>query len=303
MMLAINPRAGGGAALRRWRRIEPKLTRNRDLEVEIIDDPLRLPDLVARGIAAGHRTFLAGGGDGTVNALASALLETIGARRTLGAVGLGSSNDFHKPVRSCFGGIPCRTDADHARSSDVGRLVIHDPDGGRAVRYWLINASVGITADANLRFNRSSGVLARLKRISTGAAIGAAALTTVLADRGRALEVEVDGRLLPGERFRNLGFVKNPNFSGCLRYDSPFEPRSGGFHVHAVGDVSLLRLLSLLAGLARGRFTGRAGTTSLKACSAHVSAPEPFAVEFDGEVMRASEVEVSIIPRGLEVCA
>jgi diacylglycerol kinase (ATP) len=312
MLLAINPRAGGGTALGRWRRVEPEVSRDRSLKVEIIDDPRRMPDLVARGIAAGHGTFLAGGGDGTVNALASALVETLGTRRTLGAIGLGSSNDFHKPVRSCFGGVPCRMDAAHSRTSDVGRLVIRDPAGGQVVRYWLVNASVGVTADANLRFNRASGVLARLKQVSTGAAIGYAALATVLRDRGRELAATVDGRAPYANgtgrsdsvrRFRNLAFVKNPNFSGCLRYDSPFEPLSGAFHFHAVTDVPLLRLLLILAGLARGRFAGRAGTVSLEATAAVVSAREPFAVEFDGEVMEAVSIEVSVIPQGLEVCS
>jgi len=303
MLLAINPRAGGGTALRNWRRIAPALTRDRELEIEVIEGPGRMPGLVARGIAAGHGTFLAGGGDGTVNALASALLETLDTRRVLGAVGLGSSNDFHKPVRSSCRGIPCRLDAVHARAADVGRLAIRAADGGTAVRYWLINASVGITSDANLRFNRASGVLGRLKRVSSGAAIAHAALTTVLADRGHRLAVNVGGEPIPGRRFRNLAFVKNPNFSGCLRYDSPFEPGSGAFHFHAVTDVSLARLLWILAGLARGRFAGRRGTLSRRALAAEVAAREPFAVEFDGEVMEATAVEVSVIPGGLEVCA
>ncbi len=53
-----------------------------------------------------------GGGDGTVHALVEAL--ALAPRRppldhlTLGAVGLGSSNDFHKPVGRRVGGVPVR---------------------------------------------------------------------------------------------------------------------------------------------------------------------------------------------------
>lgn len=54
---------------------------------------------------------IAVGGDGTVNLLAQALLESVEWREiSLGALGTGSSNDFHKPRRKRFHGLPARLD-------------------------------------------------------------------------------------------------------------------------------------------------------------------------------------------------
>ena len=303
MLLVINPRAGGGAALRRWERVEDRLSENRVPEVAVLDDLRALPERVRAGIDAGHRTFLAGGGDGTVNALASALLAVGAGDRMLGAIGLGSSNDFHKPGGLRVAGVPCRMDRDHPTAADVGILRVTDADGETRERNWLINASCGLTADANLRFNRAGGLLRGVKRVSPGLAIALTAAGTVLADRGHELTVEVDGEVLPGTRFRNLAMVRNPNFAGCLRYDARPAPLPGGFRLHGVGDVSLPSLLRILAGLCRGRFAGRPGTFTRDAVRLRVTGDRPFAVEFDGEVLAASILEVGILPRPLEVCA
>lgn len=303
MLLMINPKAGGGTALQKWSRMERDLSREHRIAVEVVDDTVRLPELVEQGVAAGHRTFLAGGGDGTVNALADVLLRSFVHDRILGAIGLGSSNDFHKPFRSRHGGVPCRIDAEHSCLQDVGRLDITDVHGNTTVRYWLVNSSIGVTADANRRFNDGGGLLGLLKRVSTGAAIGTAALTTIVSNRSRELTVAVDGWPLGERRYRNLAFFKNPNFAGCLSYGAGPDPADGTFRFCAVGGVSFPALVRILAGLARGRFPTRWGTRSQDAFSAEVYGEEPFAVEFDGEVTDALSVTVSVIPRRLEVCA
>jgi diacylglycerol kinase family enzyme len=166
-----------------------------------------------------------------------------------------------------------------------------------------VNASIGLTADANRRFNAKRGFLGRMKGVSTGAAITTAALASVLRDRGRDLQVAVDGWPLGTGRFRNLAFVKNPTFAGCLSYGRERVPPAGSFGFHAVDDVSLAVLLRILAGLARGRFPRRRSTHSRNAITAEVWGGEPFAVEFDGEVTEAVSVLVSLVPRRLEVCA
>lgn len=303
MLLVLNPKAGGGTAIDRWTRIRPELTGRHNLEVEVLGQPGDMPDLVARGIAAGHRTFVAGGGDGTVNALCNALLDSYVRGRRIGAIGLGSSNDFHKPGRAWIGRIPIRLDSVHTFFEDVGRLVITRPGGGREIRHWMVNASIGLTADANLRFNLAGGPLGRLKGVSTGLSIGAATLLTLLHDRGHTLSVTVNGSPVPGDRFRNLAFIKNPSVAGCLHYDTAPGSGEGVFHFHAVGDVPLPSLLRILFGLVRGRFAGSPGTRSVEAATSRITGSRPFAVEFDGEVMEAVAVDVSVIRQGMEVCS
>ena len=70
-------------------------------------------------------------GSGTVNGVLNAILAQ-GADVTLGAIGLGSSNDFHKPFAKDkrVGGAPVRLDASRAIRADVGRAVLTDRDTG-----------------------------------------------------------------------------------------------------------------------------------------------------------------------------
>jgi len=185
---------------------------------------------------------------------------------------------------------------------DVGLLTYEEENGASRFRYWVLNASVGTTAEANWLFNNPNGVLKRLKRFSANAAIAYAAVKTVLSFRPREFALTVDDSGTIEVRLKNLGIVKNPNFTGSLRYDSPYEPSSGDFFVHMLGDVSGPRLASTLLGLARGKFCGRKGTRSWRARRLSVRTDTPFAVEGDGEVIVTRKATFSIIPGLLQVC-
>jgi len=263
-----------------------------------------IPDLLARG----HREFLAAGGDGTVNAVLGAIVahadEDLLPWITVGAVGLGSSNDFHKPFRTTIDGIPCRIDRHRVRGHDIGRLEYEDPQGGAGSRYWFVNASIGIASEANDFFNHPDRLLRFLKRVSTSLAIAYAALVAVFTNQPRALRLTVDDRSVAHDRVRNLGFVKNPHFAGSLRYDSPHLPDSGCFHIHRLGAVTRSGLLQALARLARGRFAGGRKTRSWLARQAEVrNGGDPFLVECDGEVVRASFARFSILAPKVRLCS
>ena len=56
------------------------------------------------------------------------------------------------------------------------------------------------------------------------------------------------------------------------------------------------RLLGTLAGLARGRFTGRPGTRAFRTAALEVGADAPFLLEVDGEVGSARRASVRRLP-------
>jgi diacylglycerol kinase (ATP) len=306
-LVIVNPAAAGGRGLAKWRRLEPRLTAKLGvMEVRLTRGAGDERALVAAGWAAGHREFLAAGGDGTVNAVLSALLECVPESErgavALGAVGLGSSNDFHKPYRTVIEGVPCRVDYAAAFPHDVGVVVYADATGARHTRHWIVNASIGVTAEANHFFNHPDSVLRLLKRTATDAGIVYAAARTLARSHARVLELTVDAAAPVPLATRNLGVVKNPHFTGGLSYDSPYEPASGDFAVHHLGAVSAARLAATFAALARGRFSGRPGTHTWHAHRLAVRDGGPFAVEIDGEVVLAAEATFTLLPACLRVC-
>jgi diacylglycerol kinase (ATP) len=200
------------------------------------------------------------------------------------------------------GGIPARLDFAAAQRADLGVLLYLDVEGAARRRFWINNASIGVTADGNYRFNSPDRVLAGLKRIATGASIAYATLAAVACHRPRVLTLSENGAPPLTLPISNLGIVKNPHFAGALRYDSPHEPASGSFHVHLLEGSSLRRLLPALWGLAHGRFAGRRGSRSWQASQLAVRAAEPFPVEVDGEVVVARHACFTILPRCVRVC-
>lgn len=317
MFVLLNPAAGGGRARNRWASIE---TEFRDLVAAGAPaaGPVRVRSAGTRSAAshelrrardAGERFFVAAGGDGTVNTLLSLLEYGRGTNAPdddllLGAVGLGSSNDFHKPVseRLLLDDVPVRVDPDGALPHDVGWVRFRDEAGALRTRPWLVNASVGVTADANALFDRPGVLLGILKRVATGTAIAYATARTLATAKPRTLGVRVGAAEETWIPVSNLGVVKNPHFAGCLRYDSPHAPGDGSFHVHLLEGTGRTGLLVALAGLARGRFAGLPGARSVRASRLSVRSRRPFALETDGEVDLARSAVFTLSPGHVRVC-
>ncbi len=308
MLVVLNPTAGGGRALPRWREVTRHLNgRLEPFELCQAETPRHVEARIAACLRLGERRFVAAGGDGTVNLMVSSLIEAATpaelAEVTIGAVGLGSSNDFHKPFRNGGrAGAPYRVDFGAAVPRDLGVLLYTDQDGVAHRHFWINNASIGVTADGNHRFNWPDPVLRWLKRVSTGAGIGYAALRALVAHRPRLLTLRTDDGPAVTVSVSNLGVAKNPHFTGSLRYDSPFEPASGEFYVHLLEGQSPARLVPALLGLSRGHFMGRTGTRSWRAARLAVEATVPFPIEVDGEVVLAQRACFAIRPRCLRVC-
>lgn len=309
MIVILNPKAGGGTALKRWRRIESRVAeRIGAYTLVVAQNRTMVEESVAEALARGERRFVAAGGDGMVNLVMCAILTKAppGAllEVRLGAVGLGSSNDFHKPhvPGRLIKGVPVKLDFDAAIPHDIGVLTYRDEANELCSRRWLINASVGTTAEANRFFNNPNRLLVKLKRVLPSLGMIYAALRTVLAYRSGKMVLTVDEGETVYTRVKNLGIVKNPHFTGALRYDTPHEPGSGYFYVHLLKNVPLPSLAFTLLGLLRGKFNGCRGARSWRATRLRIEADRPFAIEGDGEVVTATRAYVTLVPDLLQVC-
>ena len=114
MRVFLNPNAGYGSAEKKWWRIADEV-KNRlggELSLEICSSRKEGSDRIREAVSRGEKEFVAAGGDGSVNLLLNTLMESAmnPSQYVLGAIGIGSSNDFHKPFRKAseIGGIPVR---------------------------------------------------------------------------------------------------------------------------------------------------------------------------------------------------
>ncbi len=307
--ILLNPFAGGGTALWKWQRVESAVRKRigRLFPIVLSDttDPNReVKELLEKGVT----NYVAAGGDGTVNLLLSCLIDNLGLDRLqdvkLGALGLGSSNDFHKPFRDegMIDGIPCLFDFASAAPRDVCRVTFVDECGRTHDRFWIINASVGITAEANWYFNSSAPFLRLLKRHSTACAILYSAFYTIASYKNYQVSLSAAPDQPLRTRVTNIGFTKSPHFSGNFCYDTPFERDSGHFYVHLCETMSLARTLLTLWRLSRRRFSGYPFTRYWRARSCSLSADREFAVEIDGEVVQTRYATFSVLEQLPRVC-
>jgi len=307
MIVLLNPHAGGGRAASVWEGLCRHLqSRYPSMKIVPVDGGRPIPESIGEALARGERHFVAAGGDGTVNLLLNTLLTLKPENRAdliLGAIALGSSNDFHKPIQSwqCSAGISCKLDFHAARPGDVVH-VSYSEKGKDVSRYFLINASAGLTAEANAFFNDPDRILQWLKQRYTNLAILYAATHTILRYKNEEMTISFPDADATSVPVTNLGIVRNPHFSGGLRYGDGQTVQNGMVDVHLCHGTGIPGRLRLLVALARGTFDHLPLTMSRQTPSLCLNAPRPFSLEMDGEIVVTKGAVFTVLANHIKVC-
>lgn len=300
-LVLFNPAAHGAQGTDRLERVRPAIDAVCRPTVCTLEHGSDWEGAIAAALEEGTRFFIAAGGDGTVNALVNGLERARGdvpfEAILLGAVGLGSSNDFHKPARREVEGIPVRLDAGAAVPRD---LIACRWDGGQAL--GVVSASIGVTASANAFFNRGDPVVEALKKRFTGAAIAWAAARTVVRFRGVWGRVDLPGVGAEEVRLNNLSVLQTEWLSGSLRFDTPVDPGDGHLQVNLLEGRTRLGTLWVLLQLVRGRFAGLRGTHCQRVRSVGIELTEPAELELDGELHRARSIHFTVHSERISTC-
>jgi diacylglycerol kinase family enzyme len=304
MIVYLNPMACAGTAAKRWQALRPALEAGPlHAGYELISDAAELPCRLAERSETGG-LVVAAGGDGTVNLVASALMglpEPLRRAWALGAIGLGSSNDFHRPRADRRLRLPAlRMDASRARPRAVGQVRFVDAQGASRRALFLLNASVGVVALGNHVFNVPGAAGRALKRHWTTGAICHAALRAVLGGRDVDARVAVDGVSWTA-RVTNAHVLLSPYVSGGLRYGLDIQAERAFAIALCEGLGRGARFATMLA-LARGRFGGRVGTRLLAGRSVEIDPVALTPLELDGEVCLARSMRFDHLPGALNVC-
>ncbi len=298
-LIVVNSAAGYGHAPARLARVYPALERS--FELTPIQGSDWLAELRAALRSGTPRLVIAAGGDGTVSAVARELLEVGADRFLLGAIGLGSSNDFHKGRSCLLEGVPARIDPDNAVTTDVVRVDCTTPAGPER-RCFVVSASCGATAEANALFNSPSGSLAFWRRRISDVAVLQAAAASIGRHRPVWVKLSIDGSTGREWSVSNLSLLKTPWLGGTLRYDTPVAPDSGRMAVNMCHDMTRPELVGLLWGLRSGRFRGRSKTWHRMARRVELTTSRPVALELDGELIEVTRASFVVVRGGLKVC-
>lgn len=305
-LVVLNTAAHGGTAARRFALVRRAMAEAFDASVVVDLTGNALRTQLRAALDRGVRVFISAGGDGTAHALVNALADTPGRppldSLTLGAVGLGSSNDLLKPASRRVGGVPVRLDALRAAPRDLIACAHRDAAGVHHALV-LVSASLGLVACANARFQANSTLARALRRASTSAAIGWAAARTLVGWRNVSARLCIDSGAEQAVALGSLSVLKTEWLSGRLRFGHPVAPASGDFDVALAEGLGRRQLGADMLALLRGRFDGRRGHRRLRARSLDVWLDRTGPLELDGEIVEATEAHFGMFTERIRLCA
>ncbi|WP_209328721.1 diacylglycerol/lipid kinase family protein [Lunatimonas salinarum] len=292
----VNPYCHGGAGWKRWQAIRNEVGKRLPGAAEIITESVsEMANRAGEILATIHQgTFVSAGGDGSMHQLANVLLRSGRASDIgLGAVGLGSSNDFLKPFQACIGKVPVRINVVKDTLQDVGEVSYQDSFRTPQQKYFLINASIGVTAEGNQRFNHPGFFIKWLKKRSTDAAIPLTALSTILTHRNRRLRIrynDIDSDM----QVSNIHLLRSRFVSGNLRYPQGPQSEAGLLGLHICRSMSKWQLIQTLIQLGQGNFEPSENRLSTFTDRLEILCSEPLVFECDGETAEGSMLKFSV---------
>lgn len=301
ILVMVNLLANQGNAAKSWRLIKGKVLEKLPDEpiVKEYDDPDEANNYLLASLEAHDiNCLISVGGDGTLNALLNTLLNSDKFDPDnfyLGAIGLGSSNDFLKPVGSVVDNYPTRLNFEMVSRHDIGQVSFLNEESDHKTRYFIVNASLGATAEANLFFNNGDWLLKFFKKWIKKLAILYAAIRTIWLYKNFPARITGPGhdKLI---MLSNLGVIKNPFVSGSFHYDQIIEPNDGKLGLNYCDNMSKKELLGTLYDLGKGHFKDGIKRVSEFVETVSLETGKPVALETDGEVFQGSQFKFSVLP-------
>lgn len=302
--ILINFSANNNTGKKKWDRIRDKvinLFEEKPIEIGYTI-PFDIKNCIKKLINESNVTFfISAGGDGSINYILNALLEIdpqASEKFCLGAIGLGSSNDFLKPFSNSIDGIPVKIDDKKKYITDVGKVEILDSHNIKNQRCFVVNSSLGITAEANLLFNQGDFFINRCKSKSTSLTIIYTVIKTLIRFRNIWVQI-LDGSVTNQGKIANISLTKSPYISGSFCYDNATPPDSGEFAYYCAGDISKFEIIRTLYDLTKGNFCGRPKRTHSFVKNVKIKSETRIALETDGEVQQGKEFDFSVLPKAI----
>ena len=178
--------------------------------------------------------------------------------------------------------------------NQFGELAIRFP-GEKVFR------EVGTQPESSFR-TEAVEMLSAASRLSVDAGIVASVIRTLATYRYIPSGMSVDGRDEGRFMISNLGVIKNQHFAGSFCYDTCVEPDDGKLGINLCEGLNRFQVLATLAALSRNRFRGRPKTRCWPGQSVSVEGDRDFALEMDGEVVRARRAEFTVLPGKIRCC-
>jgi diacylglycerol kinase (ATP) len=284
----VNPAAGRrGDSLRRTRAILE--ARGIPHTIRLSDSPEHVATLVTEGREAGHRRFVAVGGDGTAHLVVNGLMAHDWEEPpTLAILPAGSGSDFIKTFA-----LPRRLEdmADHLATDNVYRCDVLVLDGGFGRRYVLNAANAGIAA-------ASIPVTNRLPRFLGSSRYAIAFWLALAGFLPATTEVKVGERTISGTTL-NVVVANGQYFGGGMNVAPKAAAGDGKLEVQVFAGPRR-KAFRVMPRVVRGSHLRCREVSRVVGVEAEVNVPERWPIEADGELIGRGSVRVSLLPGAID---
>ncbi|TLZ73620.1 MAG: diacylglycerol kinase family lipid kinase [Methanobacteriota archaeon] len=297
----VNPASSNGKTGRRWRAHGADLRRELGgaFDVHRTERRGHATDLARDALAAGARTVVAVGGDGTLNEVVNGFLADDGRRRSqdarLAFLPVGTGSDFARtlPMPRSAQALARLLREGRIRNVDAGRCEFLE-EGVRRSRYFINIAEFGSGGAVVDRVNRTTKILGG--RMSFTIAI----LRTLPKYRNTRVGYEADGGG-PHEAIVNDFVVANGRYFGAGLLPAPTADLEDGLlDVVVFGDIDFKTARRNLPALRRGEHLTMKEVTTFRCRSIVVRSHEEM-IDLDGESVGRHPLRFEVLPKAVPI--
>jgi YegS/Rv2252/BmrU family lipid kinase len=278
----VNPRAGSGAARRRWPRAARLLEeRLGPVKACFTQGPGHATALARELADAGCDLLIVAGGDGTLNEVVNGILMGHSDAR-VGVLPLASGGDFARTL-GLAGLAPAvnALAAGESRRIDAFRARFRSPGGAPAERCFLNAASFGLGAVAAL------GVRGWRRAVPGGARYLAAAIPALASGRSFRVTLWLDDSLPAAFDITTAAVANGQYQGGGIRIAPQADIQDGLADITVVERVSLAEVYS------------HPKVRHWRAARVRAEAETEVPVELDGEPVGTLPLEIQALPQAL----
>jgi diacylglycerol kinase (ATP) len=298
-VFVVNPKAGSGIGPRRLQRLET-FFRRRGGSFDVVLTSSR-EDVVARTrelLRAGAGQIVAVGGDGTLNAVANGFFDhgrPVRPDASLAVARMGSGSDY-------FRGLADNGKCDWreivlnpvVRPVDVA-VVRRLGDSLAEPRYFLNLMGFGMSADVVRRKDRLPPWLPRSLRYLLPT------LPNLFRARVARFSIVADETSLDCDAVA-VFVAKGTYAGGGMRFGGGVTLDDGHLDITMVRPMSPWSMLIKTPKLYSGNFANDPAIEKLRASRLRIESDPPLPAECDGELHGSTGVEITILPRAIQVC-
>lgn len=276
----------------------PPLKNKFDVEVFETQSENHAIELAATASEKEVDVILSAGGDGTLNQIINGLLSSQNKTKspTLGIIPLGTGNDFARTcgIKADVNQLLQFLESNKAEPVDIGLVNCVDENNKAVQRYFINACSLGMGPEVVKRLKKSD------RSLGPSLTYLKAITSTFFAHQPQEVFAKSASWEWKG-KVRVLAIANGKSFGNALYIAPDADIQDGQFNAFVAGDLPLWKFLIYLQTIKSGKKIIDRKITYNKLNALELTAPEPCAIETEGEAIGFLPARISLLPRLINV--